>query len=47
MVFQGSDGDSGPCGPTTEIYCKNADGENVEIWNIVFNEYFCNGSRKN
>ncbi|MCX6751633.1 MAG: alanine--tRNA ligase-related protein [Candidatus Nomurabacteria bacterium] len=45
-VFWGPTGDSGPCGPTTEIYCKNADGEDVEIWNIVFNEYFCNGSRE-
>jgi len=44
-VFWGPTGDSGPCGPTTEVYCKNANGEDVEIWNIVFNEYFCNGSR--
>ncbi|MEK7219238.1 MAG: alanine--tRNA ligase-related protein [Patescibacteria group bacterium] len=44
-VFWGPTGDSGPCGPTTEIYCKNAEGEDVEIWNIVFNEYFCTGSR--
>jgi len=45
-VFWGPTGDSGPCGPTTEIYCKNANGENVEIWNIVFNEYFCKASRE-
>lgn len=45
-VFWGPTGDSGPCGPTTEIYCKNAGGEDVEIWNIVFNEYFCDGSRE-
>ncbi len=45
-VFWGPTGDSGPCGPTTEIYCKNAEGIDVEIWNIVFNEYFCNGSRE-
>ncbi|HUD04343.1 MAG TPA: alanine--tRNA ligase [Candidatus Paceibacterota bacterium] len=45
-VFWGPTGDSGPCGPTTEIYCKNADGKDVEIWNIVFNEYMCNGSRE-
>lgn len=45
-VFWGPTGDSGPCGPTTEIYCKNADGQDVEIWNIVFNEYFCEGSRE-
>ena len=45
-VFWGPTGDSGPCGPTTEIYCKNSDGEDVEIWNIVFNQYFCKGSRE-
>ena len=45
-VFWGPTGDSGPCGPTTEIFCKNADGEDVEIWNIVFNEYFCEASRE-
>lgn len=45
-VFWGPTGLNGPCGPTTEIYCKNADGADVEIWNIVFNEYFCDGSRE-
>ena len=45
-VFWGPTGDSGPCGPTTEIYCKNANGQDVEIWNLVFNEYFCDGSRE-
>jgi len=45
-VFWGPTGNSGPCGPTTEIFCKNASGEDIEIWNIVFNEYFCNGSRE-
>src|SRR5258708_6214411 len=45
-VFWGPTGTSGPCGPTTEIYCKSADGKDVEIWNIVFNEYFCDGSRE-
>jgi alanyl-tRNA synthetase len=45
-VFWGPTGDCGPCGPTTEIYCKNAAGQDVEIWNIVFNEYFCDGSRE-
>jgi len=44
-VFWGPTGSSGPCGPTTEIYCKNANGDDVEIWNIVFNEYFCDNSR--
>ena len=45
-VFWGPTGDAGPCGSTSEVYCKNASGEDVEIWNIVFNEYFCNGSRE-
>lgn len=33
--FWGPTGEEGPCGPTTEIY---VDG--VEIWNIVFNEFY-------
>ncbi|MEJ0002268.1 MAG: alanine--tRNA ligase [bacterium] len=33
--FWGPTGDEGPCGPTTEIYING-----VEIWNIVFNEYY-------
>jgi alanyl-tRNA synthetase len=45
-VFWGPTGNEGPCGPTTEIYLKNGKGEDVEIWNIVFNEYFSNGSRE-
>src|SRR6185503_13338821 len=44
-VFWGPTGDSGPCGPTTEIYCKNAEGKDVEVWNIVFNQFFYPGSR--
>ena len=45
-VFWGPTGTSGPCGPTTEVYCKNAAGQDVEIWNIVFNEFLCGGSRE-
>lgn len=33
--FWGPTGKEGPCGPTTEIYI-----DGVEIWNIVFNEYY-------
>ncbi|MDO8571187.1 MAG: alanine--tRNA ligase-related protein [bacterium] len=44
-VFWGPTGSAGPCGPTTEIYCKNASGKDIEIWNIVFNEFFYPGSR--
>lgn len=33
--FWGPTGDEGPCGPTTEIYIHG-----VEIWNIVFNEFY-------
>ena len=33
--FWGPTGSEGPCGPTTEIYVNG-----VEIWNIVFNEFF-------
>ena len=35
--FWGPTGEEGPCGPTTEIYVNG-----VEIWNIVFNEYYKN-----
>jgi len=35
--FWGPTGTEGPCGPTTEIYVNG-----VEIWNIVFNEYYQN-----
>ena len=45
-VFWGPTGSAGPCGPTTEIYCINAAGEDVEIWNIVFNEFYYPGSRE-
>ena len=37
----GPTGNEGPCGPTTEIY---VDG--IEIWNIVFNEFYYKGSRE-
>ena len=33
--FWGPTGEEGPCGPTTEIHFKN-----VELWNLVFNEYY-------
>lgn len=45
-VFWGPTGSAGPCGPTTEIYCKNAAGQDIEIWNIVFNQFFYPGSRE-
>jgi len=38
--FWGPTGSEGPCGPTTEIYVNG-----VEIWNVVFNEFFYPGSR--
>ncbi|HXF43936.1 MAG TPA: alanine--tRNA ligase-related protein [Candidatus Paceibacterota bacterium] len=40
-VFWGPTGSEGPCGPTTEIYVNG-----VEIWNIVFNEFYCDKSKK-
>src|SRR3990170_1305238 len=39
--FWGPTGEEGPCGPTTEIYING-----VEIWNVVFNEYYKNKSGK-
>jgi len=38
--FWGPTGNEGPCGPTTEIYVKSGTGQSVEIWNLVFNEYY-------
>lgn len=38
--FWGPTGNEGPCGPTTEIYVNG-----IEIWNIVFNEYYFNGEK--
>ncbi len=38
--FWGPTGNQGPCGPTTEIYVKNKGGKSIEIWNIVFNQFF-------
>ncbi|MEX2144763.1 MAG: alanine--tRNA ligase-related protein [Candidatus Spechtbacterales bacterium] len=34
--FWGPTGSEGPCGSTTEIFVND-----IEIWNIVFNEYYC------
>lgn len=39
--FWGPTGNEGPCGPTTEIYSRG-----VEIWNLVFNEYYCDKEKK-
>lgn len=39
--FWGPTGDEGPCGPTTEIYI-----DNIEVWNLVFNEYYKEKSGK-
>lgn len=39
--FWGPTGKEGPCGPTTEIHIKG-----IEIWNLVFNEYFMNENKE-
>lgn len=39
--FWGPTGQEGPCGATSEIY---VDG--VEIWNLVFNEYYCHKNKE-
>lgn len=39
--FWGPTGEEGPCGPTTEIYANG-----IEVWNIVFNEYYQDKARK-
>src|SRR3989338_8772798 len=45
-MFWGPTGNDGPCGPTTEIYCKNGAKIDVEVWNIVFNQFYFKGSRE-
>ncbi len=39
--FWGPTGSEGPCGPTTELYIGD-----IEVWNIVFNEYYCDAQGK-
>ncbi len=38
--FWGPTGNEGPCGPTTEIYVNNSADKPIEVWNIVFNEFY-------
>ena len=38
--FWGPTGNEGPCGPTTGICVDGG-----EIWNLVFNEYYCNADK--
>jgi alanyl-tRNA synthetase len=45
-VFWGPTGNEGPCGPTTEIYVKSAGGKAIEVWNIVFNEFYRDKNNK-
>ncbi|MBI2677020.1 MAG: alanine--tRNA ligase [Candidatus Yanofskybacteria bacterium] len=39
--FWGPTGNEGPCGPTSEIFVNG-----VEVWNLVFNEYYCHPDGK-
>lgn len=32
-------GETGPCGPCTEIYFRENNGNLIEIWNIVFIQF--------
>jgi len=38
--FWGPVGKEGPCGPCSEIYYLKDNGQEVEIWNLVFMEYY-------
>lgn len=33
-------GDTGPCGPCSEIYYTFEDGSSIELWNLVFMQFF-------
>ncbi len=33
-------GDTGPCGPCSEIYYVFEDGSSIELWNLVFMQFF-------
>ncbi len=49
--FWGPTGNEGPCGPTTEIYVAPTEelakqGKGVEVWNVVFNQYYSNVSKE-
>ncbi len=39
--FWGPTGSEGPCGPTVEFYI-----DGIEVWNLVFNEYYYKGTRE-
>lgn len=38
--FWGPPGETGPCGPCSEIHYILPSGREVEVWNLVFMEYF-------
>lgn len=38
--FWGPPGKTGPCGPSSEIYYVLDSGKEIELWNLVFMEYF-------
>jgi alanyl-tRNA synthetase len=38
----GPAGNTGPCGPDTEMFIENSEGKDVEIWNDVFMQYIKN-----
>ena len=38
--FWGPPGKTGPCGPSSEIHYVLPDGRELELWNLVFMEYF-------
>ncbi|HEB13877.1 MAG TPA: alanine--tRNA ligase [candidate division WWE3 bacterium] len=38
--FWGPPGKTGPCGPSSEIHYVLDDGREVELWNLVFMEYY-------
>jgi alanyl-tRNA synthetase len=41
--FWGPVGATGCCGPTVEFFVSSPGGQSVEIWNLVFNQYYKKG----
>lgn len=44
--FWGPTGETGPCGPTLEFYFAPKNQPEIEVWNLVFNQYYYTEDKK-